>query len=104
LVNKAKDDKKRVVAIGSSVMRALESSVSSTGYLNPSSGWTDKFLFPPHDFSIANTFVTNFHSPESTLLMLTAAFADYDFVMKAYQEAIKKKYRFQCYGDALLIL
>lgn len=104
IVNVAKDKKKRIVAVGSSVMRTLESSVSSTGLLNPSTGWTDKFIFPPHNFSIANTFITNFHSPESTLLMMTAAFGDYDFVMEAYKEAIKKKYNFLCYGDAMLIL
>lgn len=104
IVNKAKEDKKRVVAVGSSVMRTLECSVSSTGMLNPSTGWTDKFIFPPHNFAIANTFITNFHSPESTLLMMTAAFGDYDFIMEAYKEAIKKKYNFLCYGDAMLIL
>ncbi len=104
VINKAKNDKKRVIAVGSSVMRALESSVSSSGMLNANNGWSDKFIFPPYDFSIANTFITNFHSPQSTLMILTAAFGDYDFVMKAYQEAIKKKYNFHCYGDALLIL
>ncbi|MES2617666.1 MAG: tRNA preQ1(34) S-adenosylmethionine ribosyltransferase-isomerase QueA [Bacteroidota bacterium] len=103
-VNKAKADKHRIVAVGSSVMRALESSVSSTGLLNPSTGWTDKFIFPPHNFAIANTFITNFHNSESTLLMMSAAFGDYEFIMEAYKEAIKKKYNFLCYGDAMLIL
>ncbi|MDI1235806.1 MAG: tRNA preQ1(34) S-adenosylmethionine ribosyltransferase-isomerase QueA [bacterium] len=104
IVNLAKENKKRVVAVGSSVMRALESSVSSTGLLNASKGWTDKFIFPPHNFAIANTFITNFHSPESTLLMMSAAFGDYEFMMEAYKEGIKKKYNFLCYGDAMLIL
>ena len=104
IVNKALDEKRRVVAVGSSVVRALESSVSSTARLNYASGWTDKFIFPHHDFSIPNAFITNFHTPESTLLMMAAAFADYDFLMQAYEEAIKKKYRFLAYGDATLIL
>ncbi|MBL7835893.1 MAG: tRNA preQ1(34) S-adenosylmethionine ribosyltransferase-isomerase QueA [Bacteroidetes bacterium] len=104
MVNDAKLNKKRVVAVGSGVMRAIESSVSSVGTLNPSSGWTDKFIAPHYDFSIANAFITNFHAPESTLLMLATAFGGYDFVMEAYKEAVKKKYNFQCYGDAMLIL
>lgn len=104
LVNDAKNRKSRVVAVGSGVMRAIESSVSSTGTLNASSGWTDKFIAPHYDFSIANAFITNFHAPESTLLMLATAFGGYDFVMEAYKEAVKKKYSFQCYGDAMLIL
>lgn len=104
LVNRTKNSKSRIVAVGSGVMRAIESSVSSTGTLNPSTGWTDKFISPPYDFSIANAFITNFHAPESTLLMLATAFGGYDFVMDAYKEAIKKKYTFQCYGDAMLIL
>ncbi len=104
IVNHAKNQKQRVVAVGSGVMRAIESSVSSTGTLNASTGWTDKFISPMYDFSIANAFITNFHAPESTLLMLATAFGGYDFVMDAYKEAIKKKYHFQCYGDAMLIL
>ncbi len=104
IVNHAKNQKQRVVAVGSGVMRAIESSVSSTGTLNASAGWTDKFISPMYDFSIANAFITNFHAPESTLLMLATAFGGYDFVMNAYKEAIKKKYHFQCYGDAMLIL
>jgi S-adenosylmethionine:tRNA ribosyltransferase-isomerase len=104
IVNKAKEEKKRIVAVGSSVMRGLESSVSSSKTLNPYDGWTGKFLFPPHDFSIPNAFITNFHGPCSTLLMVTAAFADYDFLMKAYKIAMEKDYKFLCYGDAMLIL
>ena len=104
LVNATQIQKKRIVAVGSGSMRAIESSVSSTGTLNASTGWTDKFISPMYDFSIANAFITNFHAPESTLLMLATAFGGYDFVMEAYKEAIKKKYSFQCYGDAMLIL
>lgn len=104
IVNKALNEKNRIVAIGSSVVRGLESSVSSTGRLNVSSGWTDKFIFPHHDFSIPNAMVTNFHMPESTLMMMTAAFAGYDFLVEAYEEAMKKKYRFMTYGDAMLII
>lgn len=103
-VNKAIAEKKRIVAVGSSVMRSIESSVSSKGTLNPSEGWSDKFIFPPHDFSIANGFVTNFHAPMSTLMMQAAAFAGYDFLMEAYKVAIKEKYQFLCYGDAMIII
>lgn len=104
MVNKAVEDKKRVIAVGTTVMRAIESSVSSTQTLNASTGWTDTFLFPPFDFNIANAFITNFHAPESTLMMVSAAFADYDFLMHAYEVAIKEKYKFLAYGDAMLIL
>jgi len=104
MVNDAKRAKRRVLAVGNSVMRSLESAVSASGMLNPSDGWTDKFIYPPYDFKIANTFLTNLHRPKSTLLMMTAAFMDYDFMMEAYQEALKEKYRFYSYGDAMLIL
>jgi S-adenosylmethionine:tRNA ribosyltransferase-isomerase len=103
-VNETKKLNKRIVAVGSGVIRAIESSVSSTGTLNASEGWTDKFISPPFDFSIANAFITNFHAPESTLYMLATAFGGYDFVADAYKEALKKKYNFLCYGDAMLIL
>ena len=85
-------------------MRAIESSVSTDGLLKPYQGWTNKFIFPPYDFSVANCMITNFHMPESTLLMMTTAFGGYDNVMKAYKEAIKEKYRFFTYGDAMLII
>lgn len=104
IVNRALDEKHKICAVGSSVMRAIESSVSSTNRLNTGSGWTDKFLFPHYDFRIANTMITNFHPPESTLLMMSAAFAGYEFLMEAYEEAIKKKYKFMAYGDAMLII
>jgi S-adenosylmethionine:tRNA ribosyltransferase-isomerase len=104
IVNKAKDAKKRVCAVGTTVMRGIETSVSVSGHLNPYKGWTNKFIFPPYDFSVADCMITNFHMPESTLLMMTCAFGGYDLIMKAYKEAIKEKYRFYSYGDAMLII
>ena len=103
-INSAKLKKRKVCAVGTTVMRALESSVSSNKTLNSFDGWTNKYIHPPYDFSIANCMITNFHTPKSTLLMMVAAFADYDFVMKAYDEAIKEKYNFYSYGDAMLII
>ena len=104
IVNTTKQNKRKVCAVGTTVMRGLESSVSSTGTLNPYVGWTHKFIFPPYEFSIANALITNFHMPKSTLLMMVSAFAGYDFMMEAYNEAVKQKYRFYSYGDAMLIL
>ncbi len=104
IVNSAKIKKKKVCAIGTTVMRGLESSVSSNHTLNSYNGWTNKFIFPPHDFSIADCMVTNFHTPKSTLLMMVSAFAGHDLIMKAYKEAIKEGYKFYSYGDAMLIL
>ncbi|MEL0185794.1 MAG: tRNA preQ1(34) S-adenosylmethionine ribosyltransferase-isomerase QueA [Flavobacteriaceae bacterium] len=104
IVNEAKNNKKKVCAVGTTVMRGLESSVSTIGTLNPYVGWTHKFIFPPYQFSIANSLITNFHMPKSTLLMMVSAFAGHDFMMEAYEEAVKEKYRFYSYGDAMLIL
>lgn len=104
IVNNAKKRKNKVLAVGTTSMRVVETSVSTDGYLKPYKGWTNKFIFPPYDFSIADMMVTNFHMPESTLLMMTAAFGGYDLIMEAYQEAIKEKYRFYSYGDAMLII
>jgi S-adenosylmethionine:tRNA ribosyltransferase-isomerase len=104
VINNALDEKRRVCAVGTTVMRSIESSVSASQRLNPYEGWTNKFIFPPYEFSIANSMITNFHTPKSTLLMMIAAFAGYDFVMEAYQQAIKEKYKFYSYGDAMLIL
>ena len=104
IVNKAKENKQNICAVGTTVMRTLESSVSTQGFLKPFEGWTNKFIFPPYDFSVANSMVTNFHLPYSTLLMMVAAFGGYDFVMEAYHTAIKEDYRFGTYGDAMLIL
>jgi len=103
-VNNAKHQKRKVCSVGTTVMRALESSVSSEGLLNPYEGWTNKFIFPPYDFSIADAMVTNFHLPKSTLLMMISAFADHDLITEAYELAVKEKYRFYSYGDAMLIL
>ncbi|MFZ5940461.1 MAG: tRNA preQ1(34) S-adenosylmethionine ribosyltransferase-isomerase QueA [Bacteroidota bacterium] len=104
VVNKAKDLKKSVCAVGTTVMRTLESSVSTAGYLKPYDGWTNKFIFPPYEFSVGNRMISNFHLPLSTLLMMVSAFAGYEFLMEAYKMAIKEKYRFGTYGDAMLIL
>ncbi len=104
IVNKAIDAKKRICAIGTTSMRAAESSVSSDGHMKPAGGWTDKFIFPPYEFSIANCMLTNFHLPESTLLMMATAFGGYDPIMKAYKEAMAENYRFFTYGDAMLII
>jgi S-adenosylmethionine:tRNA ribosyltransferase-isomerase len=103
-INTALKEKRRICAVGTTAMRAIESSVSSKGNLNDYSGWTNKFIFPPYEFSIANCMITNFHTPKSTLLMMTAAFGGHDFVKKAYEEAVKEKYKFYSYGDAMLII
>lgn len=104
IINRGKANKKRVCAVGTTSMRTIESSVSSSGTLNPYEGWTNKFIFPPYDFSIANCMITNFHTPKSTLLMMISAFAGHDFMKRAYAEAVKEKYRFYSYGDAMLII
>jgi len=104
LVNRARENKKRVCAVGSTVMRAIETSVSTEGNLKPFEGWTNKFIYPPYDFNVANTLITNFHTPESTILMMVTAFGGYDLIMEAYETAVKEKYRFFSYGDAMLIL
>jgi S-adenosylmethionine:tRNA ribosyltransferase-isomerase len=103
-VNRALDNKRKVCAVGTTSMRALESSVSAAGRLKSKEGWTDKFIFPPYEFKICNSLVTNFHMPESTLLMMACAFGGYEFVRHAYDIAIKEKYRFFSYGDAMLII
>jgi S-adenosylmethionine:tRNA ribosyltransferase-isomerase len=104
VINNGIKNKKRVCAVGTTAMRTIESSVSSNGTLNEFSGWTNKFIFPPYDFSIANSMITNFHTPKSTLLMMVSAFAGHDFVKEAYEIAVKEKYRFYTYGDAMLII
>ena len=104
VVNKAKEAGKRVCAVGTTVMRAMESSVSSHNTLNPFIGWTNKFIFPPYDFGVANAMITNFHTPKSTLLMMVSAFAGHELIMDAYEEAVKEKYKFFSYGDAMLII
>lgn len=104
IVNKAKSQKKRICAVGTTAMRAIESTVTTNGELKPAKGWTNKFIFPPYDFSIANCMITNFHMPESTLLMMVSAFAGFELTMQAYKIAVKEKYRFYSYGDAMFIL
>jgi S-adenosylmethionine:tRNA ribosyltransferase-isomerase len=104
IVNRAIDNRGKIFVAGTSTARAVESSVMTTGHLKAHRGWTDKFIFPPYDFKIADRLITNFHMPESTLLMLTSAFGGRDFVMKAYKKAIKEKWRFFSYGDAMMII
>lgn len=104
LVNESKRNRKRVVSVGTTTMRAIESSVSTDGFLKPYTGWTNKFIYPPYDFRVANALVTNFHMPMSTLLIMVSAFGGHEFIMEAYREAVKEKYRFYTYGDAMLIL
>ncbi len=104
MVNGVKDREHRVCAVGTSVLRGIASAVSMGGHMKTFSGWTNKFIFPPYDFTVTDALVTNFHLPYSVMLMMTAAFGGYDLVMKAYDEAIKEKYRFGAYGDAMLIV
>ena len=104
LVNQAKLNKKKVCAIGTTATRALESSVTVNKKLKPFDGWTNKFIFPPYEFTIPDALITNFHMPKSTLLMMISAYCGHDLMMKAYKEAKKEKYRFYSYGDAMLIL
>jgi len=103
-INFAKDQEKKVCVVGTTTVKALESSIYQNGKIKPYDGWTSKFIFPPHRFLSANTMVTNFHPSESPMLMIVAAFGGYDFIMKAYKEAIAEKYRFLTYGDAMLII
>ena len=104
MVNNAKDQEKKVCAVGITTLRTLESSVSTNGYLKPYNGWTNKFIFPPYDFSVPSALITNLHQPYSTMLMSASAFVGFDFLIEAYNEAVKKKYMFGDYGDAMLIL
>jgi S-adenosylmethionine:tRNA ribosyltransferase-isomerase len=103
IVNKAKENRKQVCVVGTTTMKAVESSVTISGMLKPYKGWSNKFIFPPYEFSIPTSMITNFHLPFSPMLMMAAAFADFDFLMKAYKEAVNEKYRFFTYGDAMLI-
>jgi S-adenosylmethionine:tRNA ribosyltransferase-isomerase len=104
IVNKAKENKKKVCAVGTTSMRAIESSVTISGMLKPFNGWTNKFIFPPYEFSVPNCMITNFHIPQSTLMIMVASFTGFDFLLKAYKEAVAEKYKFFTYGDAMLIL
>lgn len=102
-VNRAKDAGKQVCAVGTSVLRGIASAVSMGGHMKVYEGWTNKFIFPPYDFTVATSLLTDFHLPYSTMLMMVSAFGGYDLVMKAYDEAVKEGYHFGCYGDAMLI-
>lgn len=104
IINNARENRRNICAVGTTVMRAVESSVGSQGHVKPFEGWTNKFLFPPHEFTVANSMISNFHLPYSTLLMMVSAFGGYDQIMHAYEVAIKEKYRFGTYGDAMLII
>jgi len=104
IVNAAKDRKSKICAVGTTVVRTLESSVSTQGYLKPYDGWTNKFIFPPYEFKVPDMMVSNFHLPYSTLLMMVAAFGGFHLVFEAYDLAVKEKYRFGTYGDAMLII
>lgn len=103
-VNHARDENHRVVAVGTSVLRAIVTAESMGGHMKTYDGWTNRFIFPPYDFTVATDLITNFHMPYSTMLMMVAAFGGYELVMKAYETALKEKYRFGCYGDAMLII
>ena len=104
IVNKAKEEDRNICSIGTTTIRALESSYTSKQLLKPSEGWTNNFIHPPYEFNVANALVTNFHLPKSSLLILTSAFGGYDLIMEAYKKAIKDKYKFSTYGDAMLLL
>jgi len=103
-VNKSLSENKKVCAVGTTVMRSIETAVSADKMLKPVEGWTNKFIYPPYDFSIANSMITNFHLPKSSLVIMVSAFGGFDLIMEAYKEAVKEKYRFFSYGDAMLIL
>jgi S-adenosylmethionine:tRNA ribosyltransferase-isomerase len=104
IVNRAKEKGGKICAVGTTSMKAMETAVTISGKLKPFKGWTNKFIFPPYDFSIANAMITNFHLPQSPMMMMVSAFAGYDFLLDAYQEAIKEKYKFFTYGSAMLII
>jgi len=104
IVNKAKDNKYRICAVGTSVVRTVESSVSTDGYLKPYDGWTHKFIFPPYEFKVPDMMISNFQLPYSTLLIMVSAFAGHKLLFEAYKTAVKEKYRFGPYGDAMLII
>ncbi len=104
LINRTKQEEKAVVAVGTTCVRVLETVADRTGYIRPGKGWTDKFIYPPYSFRMVDRLITNFHQPESTLLMLVSAFAGHEFIMDAYHTAIQEKYRLFSYGDGMLIL
>jgi S-adenosylmethionine:tRNA ribosyltransferase-isomerase len=104
IVNNAHAKGRKVATVGTTSMKAIETAVTISGKVKPYNGWTNKFIFPPYDFQVADAMITNLHMPQSSMMMMASAFAGYDFLMKAYQEAIKKEFKFFTYGDAMLIL
>ncbi|HHH55077.1 MAG TPA: tRNA preQ1(34) S-adenosylmethionine ribosyltransferase-isomerase QueA, partial [Bacteroidetes bacterium] len=104
IINKAKTNGNKVFTVGTTSTRAVESSVTASGLLRPSNGWTNLFIYPPYDFQISDALITNFHLPKSSLLIMISAFADTDLIMDAYNIAVKEKYKFFSYGDAMLII
>jgi S-adenosylmethionine:tRNA ribosyltransferase-isomerase len=104
IINNAKENRKKIVSVGTTTMKAIETAVSISGKVKPYRGWTNKFIFPPYDFSVADALVTNFHLPMSSMMMMASAFAGFDFLMDAYKEGINQKYKFFTYGDAMLII
>ncbi len=103
-INMAKERRNKVCAVGTTSMKALETCVSITGKVKPFKGWTNKFIFPPYKFGVADAMITNLHLPQSSMMMMVAGYAGYDFLLKAYKEAVDKKYNFFTYGDAMLII
>jgi len=104
IINKAVDERRKICAVGTTTMRAIETPVSTNRKISAYNGWTNKFIYPPYEFGVANSMITNFHTPKSTLIMMIAAFVGKEFLLHAYNEAIKNEYKFYSYGDAMLIL
>jgi len=104
IVNETKNKKLEVCAVGATVLRAMESSVSTTGFLKPADGWTNKFIFPPYEVNVPTSLITNFHMPMSTMMMTVSTFTGYERIMEIYEMAVKEKYNFGPYGDAMLVL
>jgi S-adenosylmethionine:tRNA ribosyltransferase-isomerase len=104
IVNRGKEIGGKICAVGTTTMRSVESSVSSSGMLKAAEGWTNKFIYPPYDFSVANAMITNFHLPKSSLIIMVSAFAGHELTMEAYEQAKKENYRFYSYGDAMLVI
>ena len=104
IVNKAKQEHRQICAVGTTAIRAVETAISADKLMKPMEGWTNLFIHPPYDFAIPTAMITNFHLPKSSLLIMVAAFAGYDLAMEAYKTAMKSKYKFFTYGDAMLII
>ena len=104
IINAAKKKQKQVCAVGTTTLKAMESSVFNSGLIKPFKGWTNKFIFPPYNFNSATSFITNFHPSQSSMFIMVCAYGGYDLIMQAYKIAVEEKYRFLTYGDAMLIL